>query len=63
MHAGGKEHIAMRAFILSAIAAIVLALGAAWGLSFLQETSARAYIGDSVRFNQEERVNAYGREG
>ena len=32
-------------------------------LNTVQQSIAGAYIGDSVRFNQDERVNAYGREG
>jgi hypothetical protein len=53
----------MRVFILSAVAAIVLAVGAAYGLSAFQESIANASVGSSVRLDQQERVNIYGREG
>jgi len=53
----------MRVFLLSALVAIVLAVGWAFGLNAFQKSISSAYIGDSVRFNQdEERVNVYGRE-
>jgi hypothetical protein len=53
----------MRVFVLSVVVAAVLAVSGAYGLSAVQQSIANAYIGDSVRFNQEERVNLYGREG
>jgi hypothetical protein len=53
----------MRVFLLSVLVAVILAVSAAYGLNAFQKSIAGAYIGDSVRFNQEERVNIYGREG
>jgi hypothetical protein len=52
----------MRVFILSAMVAIVLAVAAAYGLSAFQESIATANISNSVRLDQQERVNIYGRE-
>lgn len=53
----------MRMFILATVTAVVVAVLGAYVLDTLQKSVARAYIGDSVRFNQEEQVNYYGREG
>ncbi len=53
----------MRIFLLSVLVAVILAVGWAIGLNSVQQSIAGAYVGDSVRFNQEERVTAYGREG
>jgi uncharacterized protein involved in cysteine biosynthesis len=53
----------MRAFILAVLAAVLLAVVWAYGLSSVQESIATAYTGSSVRFDQGERVNFYGREG
>lgn len=52
----------MRAFILATLVAVVLAVGWAYGLNSFQESIANAYIGSSVRLDQQERVNSYGRE-
>lgn len=53
----------MRVFFLSALVAIVLALVWAYGLSTIQQSIASANISNSVRLDQQERVNLYGREG
>jgi hypothetical protein len=53
----------MRAFIAAICAAIVLAIGASFGLSLLQHTSADAYHTGAVRLDQQESVNNYGRQG
>lgn len=53
----------MRIFLLSALVAIILAVGWAYGLNAFQDSIANAYIGSSVRLDQQERVNTYGREG
>jgi ABC-type transporter Mla subunit MlaD len=52
----------MRIFGIAVAVAIALAAGAAIGLSFIQETSAKAYSTSATRLNQEERVNIYGRQ-
>ena len=53
----------MRAFFLAVLVAVVLAVGWAYGLNAFQQSIATAYIGESVRFDQQERVNFLGREG
>jgi hypothetical protein len=53
----------MRIFILATATAVVVAVIGAYALDALQKSVASAYIGDSVRFNQQEQVNDYGREG
>jgi hypothetical protein len=52
----------MRIFILSVTTAAVLGLGWAYGLSTIQESIANAGAGSSVRLDQQEAVNIYGRE-
>jgi hypothetical protein len=51
----------MRVFGVAIVFAITLAVGAALGLSFLQETVARAYSSGADRLDQQESVNFYGR--
>ena len=53
----------MRAFIAADCAAIVLAIGASFGLSLLQQTSADAYHTGAARLDSQESVNNYGRQG
>ena len=54
----------MRAFGIAVVLAILLAIGAGFGLDVLQQTSAYAYRdGDTTRFNQQEAVDNYGRQG
>jgi hypothetical protein len=53
----------MRAFGIALIAATAFAAVAVIGLNFVQKTSAGAYKSDEARFNQEEIVNNYGRQG
>ena len=52
----------MKAFVIAVVVAIALAVGAAIGLSLVQETVAQAYSTESVRLDQQENVNDYGRE-
>jgi archaellin len=52
----------MRTFIVAAVAAAVLATTAAYTLSAFQETVAQATTTESVRLDQQEAVNFYGRE-
>jgi hypothetical protein len=51
----------MKAFVIAVVVAIALAVGAAIGLSLVQETAAQAYSTESVRLDQQENVNDYGR--
>jgi hypothetical protein len=51
----------MRVFAIGVIVAIALAVGAAIGLNFIQETVAQAYSSGSVRLDQQENVNDYAR--
>ncbi len=53
----------MRIFILSAVTAAILASVWALGLSSIQQSIANAEAGSSVRLDQQEAVNLYGREG
>ncbi len=53
----------MRVFSLAVIAAVLIALGAASGLSVLQGSSANAETTGSARLNHDESVNFYGRPG
>jgi hypothetical protein len=52
----------MRIFLLSVVTAVVLGLGWAYGLSSIQQSIANAEAGSSVRLDQQESVNLYGRE-
>jgi hypothetical protein len=52
----------MKAFVIAVVVAIALAVGAAIGLSLVQETAAQAYSTESVRLDQQENVNDYGRQ-
>ncbi len=52
----------MRIFILSVVTAAVLGLAWAYGLSSFQQSIANAEAGSSVRLDQQESVNLYGRE-
>jgi hypothetical protein len=51
----------MRVFSIGVLAAIVLAVVAATGLSLVQETVAQAYSTATARLDQQESVNDYGR--
>ncbi len=51
----------MRAFGIGVIVAIVLAVGAAIGLNFIQQTVAKDYSTGAARLDQQENVNDYGR--
>ena len=51
----------MKAFGAGIVVAITLAVVAAIGLSFVQETVVQAYSTGSARFDQQETVNFYGR--
>jgi hypothetical protein len=53
----------MRAFIAAVGVAILLAIGASFGFSLLQETSADAYHTGAARLDSQESVNNYGRQG
>lgn len=55
----------MRTFIFAVVAAAVLGLGWAFGLNFFQRSVATADSSSSgsVRLDQQETVNYYGREG
>jgi Tfp pilus assembly protein PilO len=52
----------MRIFIFSVVTAAVLGLGWAYSLSSIQQSIANAEAGSSVRLDQQEAVNFYGRE-
>ncbi len=51
----------MKAFGVAIVVAVALAVGAAIGLSFVQETVALAYSTGAARLDQQESVNLYGR--
>ena len=51
----------MRALAIGIVVAIALAVGAEFGLSFIQETVAQAYSTGAARLDQQESVNDYGR--
>jgi len=53
----------MRAFGFALVAAVIVATVAGLGLNAFQKTSADSYTTGSARFNQEESVNNYGRQG
>jgi hypothetical protein len=53
----------MRAFTFAAVAAVLLAVGAAIGLGFIQKSSAQAETTGSARLGPQESVNSYGRVG
>jgi hypothetical protein len=52
----------MRAFATAVAFALVLALGAGFGLNTVQETAANAFATSSARLDHQERVNDYARE-
>ncbi len=52
----------MRIFILSVVTAALLGLGWAYGLTSIQQSIANAEAGSSVRLDQQEKVNIYGRQ-
>src|ERR1700730_10539549 len=52
----------MKAFGIGVAVAIVLPIGAAIALNFIQETVAQAYSTEATRLDQQENVNDYGRE-
>ncbi len=52
----------MQAFGLGIVVVIVVAVGAAIGLNFIQETSAQAYSTGAARLDQQESVNSFGRQ-
>jgi len=47
---------------IAVVIAVTLAVGAAIGLSFIQETVAQAYSTGAARLDQQENVNDYGRQ-
>jgi hypothetical protein len=54
----------MRAFLLAALVAVVLAVAAAYSLNAFQESIATAASSpSSVRLDQQQQVNYYGRTG
>ena len=53
----------MRAFIVALVAAAVLAIVASYTLPVFQETAAQNMTTGSARLDQQEAVNAIGREG
>jgi len=54
----------MRAFSIAVAVAVLLAVGAGFALNAFQQTSALAYRdGATTRFNQQETVDNYGRQG
>jgi len=53
----------MRAFSLAVVVAVLLGLGAAYGLSLVQQSSANAFATSGVRLDHDESVNSYGRAG
>ena len=52
----------MKIFVLGVIVTIGVAVGAAFALTFVQQTSAQAYSAGSARLDQQESVNFYGRD-
>jgi uncharacterized protein involved in response to NO len=52
----------MRVFILAAVIAVVVATGWSFALNAFQETAGQVPA-QSVRLDQQEAVNIYGREG
>jgi len=53
----------MRAFIVSAVVAAILATTAAYSLNAFQITAAQNMTTGSARLDQQEAVNAIGRQG
>jgi hypothetical protein len=53
----------MRAFIFAAVAAVVIAAVAHFGLDAMQKSAAQANTTGGTRLDQQESVNFYGREG
>jgi type IV secretory pathway VirB10-like protein len=53
----------MRIFAFAVLAAIILAAFSSITLNSMQKTSAQAYHTDAVRLDQQEAVNAIGRQG
>ena len=51
----------MKTLAIGVVVAVVLAVGAEIGLSFVQETVAQAYSTGADRLDQQESVNDYGR--
>jgi hypothetical protein len=51
----------MRTLGIGVVVAVALAVGAATGLSFIQETVAQAYSTGTARLDHQENVNDYGR--
>jgi hypothetical protein len=51
----------VKAFGAGIVVAIALSVGAATGLSFIQETVAQAYSTGAARLDQQESVDLYGR--
>ena len=52
----------MRVFLISALAAVVLAVAFSATLGIFQESSADAFATSSTRLDQQEAVNLLGRE-
>jgi len=53
----------MRAFVLALVAVAILATATAYTLPAFQETAAQNMTTGSARLDQQEAVNAIGREG
>jgi hypothetical protein len=53
----------MRAFIIGSVIIILLAIGGAFGLHFVQKSSSVAYTSPTgARLDRAEAVNSYGRQ-
>jgi hypothetical protein len=59
----GPKEVPMRAFILALVAAAVLATAASYTLPAFQMTAAQNMTTGSARLDQQEAVNAIGRQG
>jgi hypothetical protein len=57
---GSPMEVAMRVFVVSVLAAAILAGGAYVGLSRFQESTADAYTTGSSRLDWQEQSNSYG---
>jgi hypothetical protein len=57
------QEVAMRAFSLGVVVAVLLGIGAGFGLPLFQKSSADAFSTSGVRLDSAESVNNYGRAG
>jgi len=53
----------MRAFSLGVVVAVLLGIGAGFGLPLFQKSAADAFSTSGVRLDSRESVNNYGRAG